>query len=61
MSSWDKYWVWSLTADELERLLERDARHEHPFVKFCIREAMINRRVMETKKSEGDILEEDLF
>lgn len=53
--------MWSLTADELERLLERDARNEHPFVKFCIREAMINRRVMETKKSEGDILEEDLF
>lgn len=53
--------MWSLTADELERLLEGDARHEHPFVKFCIREAMINRRAMEKKKSDEDVLEEDLF
>lgn len=58
---WNKYWVWNLPTDQLQKILLGDARHEHPFARFCIREAMMNRDAMERKASKEDTeaLEED--
>jgi hypothetical protein len=58
---WNKYWIWSLPTGQLQKILLEHAKHEHPFARFCIREAMINRDAMERKPSKEDTeaLEED--
>lgn len=56
----------SLDLDKLERMLLYDARHEHPFARFCIKEAIINAKNAQRQPTRAELdraeaLNEDFF
>ena len=62
---WNRYMIRAMSLDKLERMMLYDARHEHQFSRFCIKEAMTNARISQQPLTAAQIeaqeaLEEEL-
>jgi hypothetical protein len=55
MGDWNKYMIRSLDLGKIERMMLYDARHEHQFSRFCIKEAMVNARTAQQPLTSSQI------